>query len=314
MLLSLAAGDRLSITDVEGDQSCLMWAPSLAALDLAASGITTQAELLKMFGEAAREALAGLATSGIEADAPLACAEVISSTGAAGRSWRGVLKAPMLLVISAPGTPMTPDTQDAPTPLWIEIDHAGGNAGLAPPPLAPPLQDIRVTAATAQAYRVKAGEYIQIIDVDGRQCSDFVAFDAAALAAGIEHGIDATATRTILGSAFAAPGLHAKYFDDRLRPLVEVVRDTVGRHDTFLLACAAKYYDDAGFPGHANCTENFNNALTEHGIAPRAGWPATAAQRRSRAARTQTRARPLGKAGWPVKGALGLSLEGARPR
>ena len=274
MLLSLAAGDRLSITDVEGDQSCLMWAPSLAALDLAASGITTQAELLKIFGEAAREALAGLATSGIEPDAPLACAEVISSAGAAGRSWRGVLKAPMLLVISAPGTPMTPDTQDAPTPLWIEIDHAGGNAGLAPPPLAPPLQDIRVTAATAQAYRVKAGEYIQIIDVDGRQCSDFVAFDAAALAAGIEHGIDATATRTILGSAFAAPGLHAKYFDDRLRPLVEVVRDTVGRHDTFLLACAAKYYDDAGFPGHANCTENFNNALTEHGIAPRAGWPA----------------------------------------
>jgi aminomethyltransferase len=52
------------------------------------------------------------------------------------------------------------------------------------------------------------------------------------------------------------------------------VLDTVGRHDTFLLACTAKYYDDLGYPGHANCTDNFNRALAPHGVAPRAGWAA----------------------------------------
>ena len=57
-------------------------------------------------------------------------------------------------------------------------------------------------------------------------------------------------------------------------PLVEVVRDTVGRHDTFGLACTAKYYEDMGYPGHVNCTDNFNGALSQFEVAPRKGWEA----------------------------------------
>lgn len=70
------------------------------------------------------------------------------------------------------------------------------------------------------------------------------------------------------------PGLAGKFFDSRARPLVEVVRDTVGRHDTFALACTAKYYADMGYPGHVNCTDNFNAELSRFGVAPRQGWPA----------------------------------------
>ncbi|MCU1652114.1 MAG: gcvT 2, partial [Pseudonocardia sp.] len=58
------------------------------------------------------------------------------------------------------------------------------------------------------------------------------------------------------------------------QPLVDIVRDTVGRHDTFGLACNAKYYEDMGYPGHVNCTDNFNSQLGGYGIAPRVGWPA----------------------------------------
>lgn len=137
-----------------------------------------------------------------------------------------------------------------------------------------PLAVIRVTAASARAFEVKAGQYIQVIDVDGRQCSDLLAFDAAALAAGEEWGLDPTVTRTLAGAAYPQPGLHAKYFDARMQPLLETVQDTVGRHDAFALACTAKYYEDAGFPGHANCSDNFNAALAGFGIHPRAGWPA----------------------------------------
>ena len=66
---------------------------------------------------------------------------------------------------------------------------------------------------------------------------------------GIERGLDATVTRTLMGNAYPTPGLYGKFYDLDMDPLVEVVRDTVGRHDTFALACQAKYYEDMGYPG-----------------------------------------------------------------
>ena len=50
-----------------------------------------------------------------------------------------------------------------------------------PEPLADPRLDFQVDRASALAYEVKAGEYIQVIDVRGRQCSDFLAFSAPKL-------------------------------------------------------------------------------------------------------------------------------------
>ena len=44
--------------------------------------------------------------------------------------------------------------------------------------LADPVLDLRVKCSTAESYVVKAGDYIQIIDVDGRQMTDFQCFDA----------------------------------------------------------------------------------------------------------------------------------------
>jgi len=196
---------------------------------------------------------------------------IFSADGQPGR--RAVLKAdtPLRCLLVAPGDKMAPQDQVPPTMLQLILSS---ESAAAPPPLAPPKLDIRVAGATATAYRVAAGDYIQILDVAGKQCSDFIAFDAAGLAAGEEWGIDATATRTLMGHTMPSPGLHGKYFDGRLRPVLEMVRDTVGRHDAFLLACTAKYYADQGYPGHANCTDNFNRAIAPFGVAPRAGWPA----------------------------------------
>ena len=143
-----------------------------------------------------------------------------------------------------------------------------------PEPLAQPRLDFQVDRASALAYEVKAGEYIQIIDVQGRQCSDFLAFSTGKLDRGKERGLDSTATRSLMGSAYPRPGLYSKFFDSDLEPLVEVVRDTVGRHDTFGLACTRKYYEDMGYFGHVNCSDNFNAELTPYAIEPRGGWPA----------------------------------------
>ncbi|SVB79759.1 uncharacterized protein METZ01_LOCUS232613, partial [marine metagenome] len=73
---------------------------------------------------------------------------------------------------------------------------------------------------------------------------------------------------------YPGPGLYSKYYDVDMQPLIEVVQDTVGRHDTFGLACTAKYYEDMGYFGHPNCSDNFNTALTPHGVESRKGWAA----------------------------------------
>jgi aminomethyltransferase len=196
---------------------------------------------------------------------------VFSDSGQPGRRWVVQAEKPLRCLLLAPGDKMAPQDQIPPTMLQVLLS---ADPAEAPAPLAEPKLDIRVPAATATAYRVEAGDYIQILDISGKQCSDFIAFDAAGLQAGEEWGIDATATRTLMGHTMPGPGLHGKYFDARMRPLLEMVRDTVGRHDAFLLACTAKYYADMGYPGHSNCTDNFNRAIAPFGVAPRAGWPA----------------------------------------
>ncbi|MDO6461554.1 DUF1989 domain-containing protein [Granulosicoccaceae sp. 1_MG-2023] len=143
-----------------------------------------------------------------------------------------------------------------------------------PEPLAAVINEVRVPDSSARAYEVRAGQWIQIIDVAGKQCSDFTAFDLQALKEGREVVLDATATRTLTGQNLPGPGLYSRFFDSAMRPMLEVVQDTVGRHDSFLFACTPKYYEDAGYFGHPNCTDNFNRELAAYGIAPRAGWPA----------------------------------------
>jgi aminomethyltransferase len=180
------------------------------------------------------------------------------------------------VVVAAPGGRIVDGAPPA-SALVVEIRRAVPRRRVEaelPPPLAEPRLDLRVDRASARAYEVKAGEYIQIIDVEGRQCSDFLAFHRQKLEDGVERGLDGTVTRTLTGTAYPSPGLFAKYFDADMEPLCEIVQDTVGRHDSFALACHARYYEDLGYPGHINCTDNFNRELDPYGIARRRGWPA----------------------------------------
>jgi aminomethyltransferase len=137
-------------------------------------------------------------------------------------------------------------------------------------PLGEVIAEYWIAPSTAIAYSVQAGQFIQIIDVAGTQCSDFLAFAAN----DYSQELDNATTRTLNGLAVPQAGLLGKYFSSEMQPLLEVIQDTCGRHDSFLLACTAKYYEDAGYPGHPSCSENFNAVLQPYGIAPRLGWAA----------------------------------------
>jgi aminomethyltransferase len=142
--------------------------------------------------------------------------------------------------------------------------------GVLPAPLGRVVAEYHIQPGTAIAYPVQAGQYIQIIDVEGSQCSDFLAFAGEAYTEELDNAV----TRTLNGVAVPQVGLLGKYFSQQMRPLIEVIQDTCGRHDSFMLACTARYYEDAGYPGHPSCSENFNQVLRPYGITPRSGWAA----------------------------------------
>ena len=282
-VLSLTAGDRLQIIDPEGRQPC-----EVAVFDTAGSSNTSLLGVRKagpatgiqaLLGSPsadARSVRAGLERRGFSCDA-LHAITVFAEDAPAGEQVTFTAERDAVCIVAAPGKAMAVDQQNPPTDLLAFIHRARipeHSVPALPEPLVDMRLDIHIERSTARAYEVKAGEFIQIIDIEGRECSDFQAFTVAGLDAGVERCLDATTTRTLMGAAYPGPGLYAKFFGVDMQPMVEVIRDTVGRHDTFGLACTAKYYDDLGYPGHVNCSDNFNRTLAPYGVAERRGWEA----------------------------------------
>lgn len=282
-LVELKTGDRITLTNSEGGQRCEM----LAALqdgriDAALLGVMADSN-----GDGLRATLSsaapgmsrlrrGLQHRAISLEGTPSIG-LFSEQSRPGDAARFEAQDDGWLLVTAPAPVMDFTLQNTSTPIVVTVTRATartvGSFAL-PDPLADPILDLRIPAATASAYRIRKGEYFQILDVDGRQCTDFQCFDARKVDRGIFHPLDVTTTRTTHGHAYPMPGLHGKYYDQDLTPLVEVVQDTCGRHDAFAMACNAKYYNDIGYPGHANCSDNFNTALADYGIPGRPGWMA----------------------------------------
>lgn len=146
---------------------------------------------------------------------------------------------------------------------------------IAPPdPLGKVREEFTILRGSARAYEIKKGEFVQIIDLEGQQCSDFQAIRMRGLDRDEELAIDSTATRSMVRRAYPGPGLFDKFYDASLAPLLQVVQDSCGRHDTFGMACTARGYEERGFPGHVNCSDNMSFAFAPYGVAPRVAWPA----------------------------------------
>ncbi|MDR9807106.1 DUF1989 domain-containing protein [Rhizobium hidalgonense] len=283
VVVRVEAGDRVSVIDSEGGQVC-----EISFLDekgrFQAAGLGTafsnSAEGLKAILQAEDESAARTRTALQRRGADLAAAGALRLFGTGstpGSQADFTVSMKGLLIVAAPAAAMSPEAQDTATPIEVKIKRSlliRDYAAALPEPAADPIEDIRIRAATAAAYFVRAGEFIQIIDVYGRQCTDFQAFAARKVDKGLDLALDSTVTRTLLGRSYPMPGLPSKAFDRDFEPLVEIVQDTVGRHDAFATACNARYYDDMGYPGHSNCTDNFNAALAPYGIAGRKGWEA----------------------------------------
>ena len=132
--------------------------------------------------------------------------------------------------------------------------------------LGQPRIEMRIEPGDARAYEVKAGEYVQIVDVEGQQCTDFLAFDGA----DNSDEMNLTLTRNNCEALWPAAGQYV--YADSGAALLRIEEDLVNRHDTTLPACNAEYYAALGHPGHKNCTDNFNRELGAFDLAPRRIW------------------------------------------
>ncbi|WP_065881097.1 DUF1989 domain-containing protein [Pseudomonas sp. 24 E 1] len=272
-LVDLQPGDGLQVIDVEGRQTCTLLALDAGGRSALASwglNASTACRVPGRIGQA-------LQRRGIDAQALPLAASLWDADSPPGHSRQFVAEDALLVIVAAPAEATAVDRQYRPSELRLIVTRANPSPLLVPAlpePLGDVLDEFTLCAGTAHSYTVAKGQYIQVLDVAGRQCSDFVALDRRALDRGVELDLDQTVTRTLNGSAYPAPGLFSKFFDRHMQPMLEVVQDTVGRHDSFALACAARYYETHGYFGHDNCSDNLSRVLAPHGVQARNGWPA----------------------------------------
>jgi len=283
-VISINAGDEISLLDPQGLQSgeLVFFTPD-GKSDVSVLGAANPIKplgtiaALSVDDASAKRVLSALSAAGFDL-AKAQALRVFEEGSIAGAMHTVHAAVDGLLVACAVGQPMLPEAQNAPTELIMYVRRANPDDArdvlVAPDPLADTLIDVNIAPGAAHVYEVKAGQYIQVLDVQGRECSDFQAFSAKALDKGLEREIDPTTTRSLTGTLYPGPGIYSKYFSVDHEPLVQIVQDTCGRHDTFGLACTARYYDDLGYPGHVNCSDNMNRELGLFNIKPRGGWPA----------------------------------------
>ncbi|MER6209292.1 urea carboxylase-associated family protein [Streptomyces sp. NPDC001073] len=120
----------------------------------------------------------------------------------------------------------------------------------------------RVPAQGGRAVVVRAGETVEITDIEGRQVGDLWAIDAA------DHRkwLSTSHTRDLLEQLF--PRVGECFVDQQYEPVLEFVRDSSpGMHDMLFPACNPALYEREGLTGHPNCADNFTTSLAALGIA-----------------------------------------------
>lgn len=111
--------------------------------------------------------------------------------------------------------------------------------------------------------RLEKGDRLRIVDLEGQQAVDFLAY-AANLPA---DRYNAANTMKLNGSIYLGKG--AKLYSDRAQAMLTIIGDTVGRHDTIGGCCSAwsnrARYGVEDTPG---CHANFVAELARWSLSP----------------------------------------------
>lgn len=126
------------------------------------------------------------------------------------------------------------------------------------------LRALRIPARGAAAFPIKAGNVLRIIDVEGQQVADLVAFNERDL----WERINGESTMLLNGTYNPREG-HVLYSDD-CNPMFTITDDRVGRNYPGALMCTEEMNRIRyGIPGTLNCRDNLVEALRSYDIGKR---------------------------------------------
>lgn len=122
----------------------------------------------------------------------------------------------------------------------------------------------RIPPRSGTAFKVPAGATLTVIDPEGCQVADLLAFSSEDVNEVISSGRTLDYAETI-----ALTTGHVLY-SNRSRPMLTIIDDTVGCHDFLLTPCSVDtflhFYPDK--PVHRGCFGNLAEALEPYGVAP----------------------------------------------
>lgn len=120
----------------------------------------------------------------------------------------------------------------------------------------------RIAPRSGVAFRLEEGETLTVVDPQGGQVSDLLAFNADDVREVISNG------RTFDYEETISLGQGNRLWSNRSKPMLEIVEDTVGRHDFLLTPCSEAtfrhFYADK--PVHRGCFGNLVEALSPYGV------------------------------------------------
>ncbi|KQZ61607.1 urea carboxylase-associated protein [Sphingopyxis sp. Root1497] len=119
-----------------------------------------------------------------------------------------------------------------------------------------------IAPRSGTAFPLSKGEILQVIDPDGGQVSDLLAFMHADVREAISNGRTFDYEETIQLTT------GNRLWSNRSNPMLEIVEDSVGTHDFLLTPCSEAtfrhFYADK--PVHRGCFGNLAEALAPFGI------------------------------------------------
>lgn len=121
-----------------------------------------------------------------------------------------------------------------------------------------------IPASSGTAFYLTRGQTLTVVDPLGEQVADLVAFSSADPREAISSG------RTLDYLGKICPTAGDTIYSNRSNKMLQIVADTVGRHDFLFTPCSAEtfrlLYKQGGAPSRG-CFENLAQALESFGVA-----------------------------------------------
>ena len=117
---------------------------------------------------------------------------------------------------------------------------------------------------TGMGLRLERGQVLRVIDAEGEQVSDVVAFASEDISERLSSGRSIDYNNTV----YLTTG-HVLY-SNRSNPMFTILEDRVGKHDFLLTPCSPETFEILyeGHEGyHPSCFENLTKSLERFGIA-----------------------------------------------